>query len=154
MREVDATQKCFICDIRKEQFDQAGIDVFRNHIASQHNMWTYLQFMIFLWEQDQDDDDGLQQYVRRCLRTGDLTWFPSHNSLVLQSHKRMQQEEFEDNSDLKEVEERLQKQIKAKHAAMTQQIENLTQMVLQLSEGGIGGGGGRSGAAAGADIPA
>jgi hypothetical protein len=31
-------RKCFICDIRKEEFDRAGIDVFRNHIAFQHNM--------------------------------------------------------------------------------------------------------------------
>ena len=85
MREVDTTQKCFICDIRKEQFDQAGIDVFRNHIASQHNMWTYLQFMIFLWEQDQDDDDGLELYVRQMLSERDLSWFPMNTSLTSRS---------------------------------------------------------------------
>jgi hypothetical protein len=37
-REIDTTLKCFICDIRKEEFDHAGIDVFRNHIVFQHNM--------------------------------------------------------------------------------------------------------------------
>jgi hypothetical protein len=103
--------------------------------------------MIFLWEQDQDNDDGLQQYVRQCLRAGDLAWFPSHTSLVLQNLQKEQEEKGE--GELKEMESRLSAQMEAKHGAMTAQIEQLTKLVEQL--GGSGGGGGGSGPMAHSD---
>ena len=33
---------------------------FRRHIREDHHMWDYLRFIIYVWEQDQDDDDGLE----------------------------------------------------------------------------------------------
>lgn len=46
-------------------------------------MWDYLKFIIYIWEQDKDDDDGLEQYVRRCIEANDISWFPINKSLDL-----------------------------------------------------------------------
>ncbi|RYG94113.1 hypothetical protein EON65_57945 [archaeon] len=36
-----------------------------------------------LWEQDRDDDDGLEQYVRRAIDANEITWFPLHKAIRL-----------------------------------------------------------------------
>ena len=77
---------CFVCGIDKNTLDRAAdtLDAgFRRHIREDHHMWSYLKFMIFLWVQDQDDDDGLELYVRQCLESDDLSWFPMDKALCL-----------------------------------------------------------------------
>jgi hypothetical protein len=78
--EEKTTEFCFICDSEKAEFDQISGKEWRSHIATNggdHNMWAYLKFMIFLWQQDEDDDDGLEQYVRQCVEGTDFQWFPN-----------------------------------------------------------------------------
>jgi hypothetical protein len=36
-----------------------------------------------LWEQDRDDDDGLEQYVRKAIDANEITWFPLHKAIRL-----------------------------------------------------------------------
>lgn len=85
MRE-DTTQRCFICNYTKNLFDQTS-DLeqrgFKHHITEDHNMWNYLYFIIHIWEQDKDDDDGLEQYVRRCVDTDDIAFFPLNKAMRL-----------------------------------------------------------------------
>lgn len=82
----DTVNKCFICGIEKQIFDRAsdGTAGFRDHITSDHNMWNYLYFIIYIWEQDKDDDDGLEQFVRRCIATKDIQWFPMNQAMCLE----------------------------------------------------------------------
>lgn len=78
--EEKTTEFCFICDSEKAEFDQISGKEWRAHIArsgGDHNMWAYLKFMIYLWKGDEDDDDGLEQYVRHCVEGKDLRWFPN-----------------------------------------------------------------------------
>ena len=83
-RLEDTTEVCFICGIDKLTFDRNDTDHgFAKHIRTEHNMWNYLYFFIYLWEQDKDDDDGLEQYVRRCLDANDISWFPVGRALCL-----------------------------------------------------------------------
>ncbi|KAJ1428063.1 hypothetical protein B484DRAFT_450044, partial [Ochromonadaceae sp. CCMP2298] len=67
-RAQDTRGVCFICGISKQVFDRASDepDGFKTHVKLDHNMWNYLYFIFMLWEQDKDDDDGLEQYVRRA----------------------------------------------------------------------------------------
>ena len=37
---------------------------------------SYVSFIIYIYEQNKDDDDGLEIYVRKQIDTGDTTWFP------------------------------------------------------------------------------
>merc|ERR1711998_787146 len=64
-RMQDTLEVCFICGIEKETFDKSSNDHqgFRRHIKEDHYMWNYLKFVIFIWEQDKDDDDvGLKMH--------------------------------------------------------------------------------------------
>lgn len=84
-RQRDTTEKCFTCGIDKAIFDRScdTLDGFKRHIKQDHNMWNYLYFIIYLWEQDKDDDDGLEQFVRRCVEAKDIAWFPMNKAMCL-----------------------------------------------------------------------
>jgi hypothetical protein len=85
IRTEDTNTVCFICGINDQVFDRASSepDGFKNHIKLDHNMWNYLYFIFMLWEQDKDDDDGLEQYVRRAIDGSEITWFPLNKAICL-----------------------------------------------------------------------
>jgi hypothetical protein len=86
-RLKDTQETCFICGINKQIFDRDKLSKgFTVHIKKEHNMWNYLYFIIYIWEQDKDDDDGLEQYVRKCIDVNDISWIPSHIALCLSSN--------------------------------------------------------------------
>jgi hypothetical protein len=77
-------ETCFICSINKQIFDRdRKSSGFAAHIKNEHNMWNYVFFIIYIWEQDKDDDDGLEQFVRRSIDTNDITWIPTNRALSL-----------------------------------------------------------------------
>jgi len=81
---ADQTENfCFICGIEKNKFEQLGPGGFEAHIQTggDHSMWSYLQFIIFIADQDEDDDDGLESYIRECLDSHNLDWLP-HNKAI------------------------------------------------------------------------
>jgi hypothetical protein len=81
----DTNEKCFICGIQRAKFDKVGGDqLWHTHIKGAHHMWNYLMFMVYVWEQDKDDDDGLEQYVRSCIESNDIAWFPDGVCMDLQ----------------------------------------------------------------------
>ena len=84
-RAFDTTETCFVCSLGRQVFDRAANspDGFKNHIRDDHHMWNYLYFIFFLWEQDKDDDDGLEYYVRHKIIKNEITWFPMSNAMCL-----------------------------------------------------------------------
>jgi hypothetical protein len=76
---------CFICSIDKQTFDRASDepDGFLTHVKLDHNMWNYMYYIFMLWEQDRDDDDGLEQYVRRAIEADEIIWFPLNKAIRL-----------------------------------------------------------------------
>jgi len=82
----DTMEVCFICGIDKQIFDRASDepDGFKTHIKIDHNMWNYLYFIFLLWEQDKDDDDGLEQYVRRAIEADEISWMPLNKAMRLE----------------------------------------------------------------------
>ena len=55
------------------QADTSGSSGFKLHIDNDHNMWNYLYFIIFIWQQDKDDDDGLELFVRTQIANDDIS---------------------------------------------------------------------------------
>jgi inositol 1,4,5-triphosphate receptor type 1 len=47
----DISDKCFVCSISRDEFEQAGIP-FKKHITEEHNMWHYVWFKIYLESKD------------------------------------------------------------------------------------------------------
>jgi inositol 1,4,5-triphosphate receptor type 3 len=86
-RIQDTTEVCLICSIDKQTFDRADDSSvgFRNHVKNDHNMWAFVSFIVYLWEQDKDDDDGLEQYVRRSVENNDICWFPLNKAMCLEA---------------------------------------------------------------------
>jgi hypothetical protein len=97
-RQKDTVERCFTCGIDKQVFDRASKlpNGFKTHITNDHNMWNYLYFMIYIWEQDKDDDDGLEQYVRRCVAVNDIQWFPMNKAMRLRQAKSNEESIHED----------------------------------------------------------
>jgi len=98
-RIQDTTEVCLICNIDKQTFDRADDSSvgFRNHVRNDHNMWAFVSFIIYLWEQDKDDDDGLEQFVRRSVENTDIGWFPLNKAMCLEAEN----EEDDVSNDLK-----------------------------------------------------
>jgi hypothetical protein len=53
LRMEDTTNRCFICGITKHVFNKKsdGPNGFKTHIMHEHNMWSYLFFIFFIWQQ-------------------------------------------------------------------------------------------------------
>ena len=52
---------CFICSIKSAEFDKSGVG-FLNHIQKEHNMWSYVYFLMHLKEKDPSDYTAAEQY--------------------------------------------------------------------------------------------
>jgi hypothetical protein len=73
---VDTKDFCFICGISANRFDKESPRAFDNHIKNDHYMWNYLKFMVHIWAQDPDDDDGLELHVREQIDRLGVDWLP------------------------------------------------------------------------------
>jgi hypothetical protein len=88
IRTKDTNELCFVCGIEKNTFNRTlDRDAFRVHIKEDQNLWSYVYFIIYIWEQDKDDDDGLESFVRRCIDSNDLMWFPMRKAIRLAEHQ-------------------------------------------------------------------
>merc|ERR1712216_94234 len=89
-KKKDREGFCFICGIPAQTFEQASSEPgpFKRHIKNDHYMWSYLSFILFIWEQDKDDDDGLELYVRKLLEKEEITWFPVGQALCLSTNDK------------------------------------------------------------------
>jgi hypothetical protein len=84
-KEEKTEEFCFICGIAKNKFEQLGPGSFDDHIrpGGDHDMWSYLRFIIYITDQDEDDDDGLESYIRECIDTNNLDWIPNGKAIAL-----------------------------------------------------------------------
>lgn len=87
-RLADTKEKCFICGIEKNTFNRTlDRDAFDVHTKVDQNLWSYVYFIIYIWQQDKDDDDGLESFVRHCIEDNDLFWFPMRKAIRLAEHQ-------------------------------------------------------------------
>ena len=125
MRATDTNDSCFVCGISRQRFEDSVHPLaFQQHIAHDHCMWNYVKFMVYVWHQDRDDDDGLEQYVRGQIEKGSTQWFPTGTCMVLKN-MRDQQSDVSKQSALIEA---LQAQVatgmdkQSKEAALVQEL--------------------------------
>ena len=87
-RMEDTTERCFICGIEKNTFNRTlDREAFTVHTQQDQNLWSYVYFIIYIWQQDKDDDDGLESFVRHCIESNDLFWFPMRKAIRLSEHQ-------------------------------------------------------------------
>lgn len=104
-RELNESNKCFICGVERHDFmkkyneNTSNVTMsFHHHRKVVHNMWNYLYFAMHIWQQNINDDNSVELYVRKCLEKGDIYWFPigiydsnsTHSEVMLETkHENM-----------------------------------------------------------------
>ncbi|KAG7297145.1 hypothetical protein JYU34_020113 [Plutella xylostella] len=81
-KELILKNTCFICGLNRSAFDNKTVS-FEEHIASEHNMWHYLYFMVLVRVKDPTEFTGPESYVHTCIKTSNLEWFPRLRALSL-----------------------------------------------------------------------
>ncbi|KAK3280858.1 hypothetical protein CYMTET_11329 [Cymbomonas tetramitiformis] len=142
-RLKDTYERCFICGIEKQEFDrlsESGLTGFSDHYHTEHNMWHYFYFMVFIWEQDKDDDDGLEQYVRTNIDIGDISWFPIGKAIILTGLLNDENQDllnaiFDNVKDMKSATNVQIAQLQNQMSRMQERIRQLGGMVLGSAAG-------------------
>jgi len=138
-RSTDTLEVCFICSIDKQVFDRASDepDGFQNHIKLDHNMWNYLYYIFLLWEQDRDDDDGLEQFVRRAIEANEIVWFPLNKAIRLDQAATVEEETLKDiSTKLQEYESSVTTKLSSFQNEMNMLLEQISAATRQTYESG------------------
>ena len=90
----DIKNICFICGKEKHEFELRGTG-WNNHIQTEHNMWAYLAFIIYIRKKPITECDGIEKYVKKKLEQNDINFFPS-SALCLIDEK----EKTEDSKEI------------------------------------------------------
>jgi len=78
--------KCFICSISRMDFDR-NANGFDHHTKYDHNMWSYLYYMVKVQRGEPEYYTSVEMYVAERLENSDINWFPLHHALVLDSQQ-------------------------------------------------------------------
>jgi len=125
----DMRTNCFICSLRAYDFDKEGV-TFAYHVKHEHNMWSYLFFLNYLEEKDQNEYTPHEAYVAEIVaqtrkdsaeKQADkekdkaqqkdrdaARWFPINRALSLQQTN----DELDDR--LENIEKKLEQYVKIK----------------------------------------
>jgi hypothetical protein len=148
-QEKDKNQRsmCFVCEIDRDKFDKdgAGFNPHVKGVESDHNMWNYLFFIIYLRDYVAPEDyNGPESYVAEMLplnmRPGDesdVKWMPNGDALVLAGQS---QGDSDIESDLSRRVEQLQedlasirKENELTGATVTELLDQLKRMEQNLT---------------------
>ncbi|CAE7654728.1 Itpr2 [Symbiodinium microadriaticum] len=93
--EDDIKEKCFMCNIDRDQFEHSGIP-FQEHVKSEHNMWHYVWFSIYIESKDPLTYTGPEQYVFENMtdKNGFVRLGPIKKSLSISRKSGKVKEEF------------------------------------------------------------
>ena len=73
--ENDKKEICFICGIDKVSCEKNG-QKFINHVEKEHNMWTYVEYILGLRFIDIQETNAINSYVMEKIEKKELGWFP------------------------------------------------------------------------------
>ena len=76
--ENDKNNKCFICQISRDGCLLKNID-FNSHIKYEHNLWNYVDFLVYLHLNNPNDFSRVEGIVWDKLIENDYGWIPINN---------------------------------------------------------------------------
>lgn len=82
--EIDSEVQglCFICGISKSKFEIENIP-WVDHIYGDHNMHSYLSFMIFVKQKNYSECTGVEKWVKKCLDTNNIFFYPVNRCMSI-----------------------------------------------------------------------
>eukprot|EP00357_Protocruzia_adherens_P032750 CAMPEP_0115021882 /NCGR_PEP_ID=MMETSP0216-20121206/31174_1 /TAXON_ID=223996 /ORGANISM="Protocruzia adherens, Strain Boccale" /LENGTH=609 /DNA_ID=CAMNT_0002394369 /DNA_START=33 /DNA_END=1863 /DNA_ORIENTATION=- len=78
----DQEDKCFICSIKRDEFENNGIP-FAIHTKTEHHMWAYIWFKLYLESKPYTEYTGLESYIRQAVDEKSISYMPINTSLAL-----------------------------------------------------------------------
>ena len=73
---------CFICGISKSNFDIENIP-WKDHIYCQHNMHSYLAFILYVIEKPVLECTGVEKHVKQKIKEGVIEFYPVNRCLAI-----------------------------------------------------------------------
>lgn len=92
---------CFICGLERGRFDNK-IVTFEQHRESEHNLYHYLYFIVWLQIKDETEFTGPESYVAQCIKDRNKDWFPRMQAMSL-AEDDQETEQPEKISDMKDM---------------------------------------------------
>jgi len=116
--------KCFICSISRTEFDR-NASGFDHHTKYDHNMWSYLYFMVKVLQGEPEYYTSVEMYVAGRIEEADIGWFPLHHALVLDSQKGVKDNKLETQiAHLAAMQARLEEKMTAAMGALKGELKS------------------------------
>ena len=90
----DRENKCFICGMQREDIERLSGRPYNYHIASEHNEWNYLFFLIYLKFKESTEFSGIESFVHQSIEIEDLDWIPQQQGLSFNKKQDIQEVSF------------------------------------------------------------
>uniref|UniRef100_A0AC34QF85 Inositol 1,4,5-trisphosphate receptor n=1 Tax=Panagrolaimus sp. JU765 TaxID=591449 RepID=A0AC34QF85_9BILA len=118
---------CFICGLERGRFDNQRV-TFEEHNETEHNLWHYLYFIVWLQIKDETEFTGPESYVAQCVKDRNRDWFPRMQAISLK----------EENTENDQLEIRdLQEQMRMNQTEiknLSKRLQELQQVLTDLSQ--------------------
>ena len=79
-RDLQANNSCFICGVDRHDYETRSppgtASSFHHHRTHEHCTKSYVYFVLSIWAQPQEEDNGIEMYVRKRIAANDVQWFP------------------------------------------------------------------------------
>ncbi|KAF0991205.1 hypothetical protein HZS_6306, partial [Henneguya salminicola] len=117
---------CFICGLYRSAFDNKDIS-FESHCNEDHNIWSYLYFIVHLNVKETTDFTGPESYVYDMIKRRNIGWFPRLRCVALSQNDS----EIENNeiNNLKQTLDETNKSVKV----LLDQINALKEQVCNIA---------------------
>lgn len=91
-QKVDQYNSCTICSIDRNEFDRYTEHGFKHHINTEHNMWDYIFFLVYLINKEPTEFTGVESYVVDQVQQGSISFFPVGKAIALWDRHALEQE--------------------------------------------------------------
>jgi hypothetical protein len=87
-RSSTLESSCFVCGLERDVYEELGLSAggrtFAEHLAQDHDIWSYVFFICYLMRKDTTEYNGIESYIRGQLDSSALEWVPSKNSFEIE----------------------------------------------------------------------
>lgn len=125
----DMKTMCYICNMPRHTLDRLG-DGFDNHVAHDHNMWAYVNYLVHIRLKEKTELTGLESDVWDKILKQDTSFFPLHKALCLEG---VEEEEEREKEDALKRMDRLVQDVASIKQALTAHTELLRALTSQDS---------------------
>lgn len=77
---------CFICGTPRSILELQG-DGFIKHVLTQHSLYAYVTFLVYIREKPLDRCNGVERYVKDKLKVFSVEFFPTSSRFIKYEHE-------------------------------------------------------------------